>query len=855
MADFEDRVSAPNVCWLAQPYSGDQDYDTEYLGYKHLPSNPVVNLTASFETDAETETFMDWWRDDLVRGTKIMVVEMTLFGKYGTYGLKQIKALRHTTTRPQSKISFSAEIVFSEDIQNEPPKALDAEVWLERDSKDNFIILQGYDTDGHNLTFSIEVPPAHIPNNGLVGTPPNMLYTPLPGYEGDDCFSFKVIDKYGATSTGVVVIHVAQGVKPAFTAEYTIDMGAFPEGIRMGGNYWWNDGVGDWKRGAGGYLKPNTTANPSNNKIRISSNDNFVDDRDVAGVLGLEITTWGERTNFNKFVSLPYCSVFSVGGAAGVCKAENVHEMFKNFKGDSVPLFDTSKVKDWSGFLAYSTPLSIASFDMSSGLDFTSAFEGTNINIVPPLNTEKGEIFKNMFKDSTTVCLGGIDTRKALVTTGMFDGSSIGNVGITTNPTSAEATGIEGKMLWTSSATCGVEPDGITQISAGTCDISTIGGKCKSRATYKAHYKAGTEGQPTNITYQWFVDSPSVIISSNGDTAIIESGDSSVDMDVTLSCTLIDNVTNKAVNTGVYKFTHKRTTSYATLDLPVSSGSINLTSWIKSQTSKTEVVVTNNRVTSNIQVGDFSGLTNVKFINNGEIQSGFFEIANYTAYALDVSMTPAGKFQLINNGWIRGHGGRGGTGANGANDTYTAWSAPFDSHFSFVSCYGTAAGEYWMGTFTEGNGTKRTTVVINGVIKIYAGTLSDWFVPDGSPSTTQMRLGTYIKTVQCSYSTKLYRAQYRNLETHTRIGGAGGKGGVGQGYGRPNEYGEVGAPSNPTGGNSGEQGGRGGTWGVTGNTGAGVGGTVGKPGGGAIKGTGNLKSGSKIGNVNGGNAT
>lgn len=53
------------------------------------------------------------------------------------------------------------------------------------------ITLSGLDAESDALTYSIVSQPA---NGSLAGTPPNLTYSPDPGFTGTDIFTFKVND-------------------------------------------------------------------------------------------------------------------------------------------------------------------------------------------------------------------------------------------------------------------------------------------------------------------------------------------------------------------------------------------------------------------------------------------------------------------------------------------------------------------------------------------------------------------------------------------------------------------------------------------------------------------------------------
>lgn len=70
------------------------------------------------------------------------------------------------------------------------------------------ILLTGSDRDGDPLTFAVTTPPIH---GQLAGNPPNITYTPNPGFEGDDQFGFVANDGQDDSSEAFVVISVVGG--------------------------------------------------------------------------------------------------------------------------------------------------------------------------------------------------------------------------------------------------------------------------------------------------------------------------------------------------------------------------------------------------------------------------------------------------------------------------------------------------------------------------------------------------------------------------------------------------------------------------------------------------------------------
>lgn len=86
--------------------------------------------------------------------------------------------------------SASATVSITVTAVNDPPVANPQSVTT-KVNKPVSITLTGSDVDGDPLTFSIVQGPTH---GSLSGDPPNVTYTPKPGFTGSDSFTFKVYD-------------------------------------------------------------------------------------------------------------------------------------------------------------------------------------------------------------------------------------------------------------------------------------------------------------------------------------------------------------------------------------------------------------------------------------------------------------------------------------------------------------------------------------------------------------------------------------------------------------------------------------------------------------------------------------
>jgi len=811
-----DAVRFPSVCFTASAYRGTQDIDKDYLGYgKTQGYYPVVTLEGIFNTGAEVDSFMTWWKDHkdgLSRGMKVGIIYAEIFGVLGEYGIIQTTALVHTKTDAYHKITFTAKVVWDERSENKPPIALDNVVYVDQNSNNNYIKLTGYDPDGDNLTYEIEVPPAY---GTLTGTPPLMLYTPNGGYVGSDCFSFVAKDRYTSSHPAVIAINIGQGQVPQFKVKYKLDIST-QGGIRVTGNYWYKDDLmnGMWKRGVGGWVKP-----VNGDEVLIASNDSYVDDRDRAFVLEAAIEGWGKRTDFFRFFAdMVNLSQFSIGQSAGDSKAENCEGMFDGSGLANVTLFDTSSVTNFKRFYANMHNIQyFPNFTLSEGVDFMEMFKDTPASIMTKMDTTKGKYFDRMFMNAGNgTCLTGIDTRAKISTKDMFLNSKF------THPDATELATIEAGALWQKAGTpCGMNITGITEVTQGTCHIASGQSNCQSTGTYRidATNVSGT------ATYKWHVVSGGTIVGAdNQQTVDVQSNPSGEPTTISIYCDVTDDVAT--INSGTYSFTHTRTGDDLRLTLNVyDQNGLVLRDFIDANNPHNikNVIITipTGIKTPSVLSGTLTGY-NVTLINYGEIRG-----TDNGWTALNVTS----PMKLINNGWIKGAGGKGGTGAKGADDTYQkhnvlynlgSWKAR-DKNPPLIEIYYNNVLEH---TFTvSGNPYSYTKLSYNGI--------------------------TYTRgaLINCVADACAYRYTREWYTTEPRYGGAGGAGGDGAHYGHETpDAGSLGSPSTPSGGNSGYRGGAGGDWGQSGSRGEGMG-YGGQVAGDAIKGSANLDPSSVTGNV------
>jgi len=91
---------------------------------------------------------------------------------------------------------------------NQPPRAQSL-VLYGRPGEPLEIILFAEDPDGDALEFEILGAPEH---GKLRGTPPLVQYWPKPAFEGEDRFSFRVRDPYGAFDIGAVELVISSKI-------------------------------------------------------------------------------------------------------------------------------------------------------------------------------------------------------------------------------------------------------------------------------------------------------------------------------------------------------------------------------------------------------------------------------------------------------------------------------------------------------------------------------------------------------------------------------------------------------------------------------------------------------------------
>jgi len=149
-----------------------------------LPEGSVVTVSWSKVAGSGSVSFDD----------PTAAVTLATFSEPGTY------VLRLTAT--DSELSASDELVVTVNRENQAPIAHDQAVVTDEDVAVT-VTLTGSDSDGDPLAFVIVGQPAY---GQLSGTPPAVIYTPKPDYNGPDVFTFRVSD--GELDSSVAIVSV-----------------------------------------------------------------------------------------------------------------------------------------------------------------------------------------------------------------------------------------------------------------------------------------------------------------------------------------------------------------------------------------------------------------------------------------------------------------------------------------------------------------------------------------------------------------------------------------------------------------------------------------------------------------------
>ena len=784
------------ICFDIEAYSGTYDIRTPYLGNNSkIPSKPKVEMKAMLDNDNEVRQLIALWEKNIDYGQGVFMTETEVFSTFGVFGFRQISPLVHRKSNGINTITLTAEVVFNGNTNtNTPPVVNDIDIYVDKNSKDNIVVLRGYDKDGDNMSFEVQVPTAF---GALRGSGNNLYYSPDKDMTGVDCFTYVAKDYLSTSNVGVVRIHIDSGLMPKATFSYDMT-GA----IGVSGNYYYDDGSGNFVRGVGGKITP------IGNTIIIKSDNHVVSLSDTVNIKALRVMSWGDRKDFSKLCyGAKTIKNFSIDSTAGDCKGENFNEMFLDSGVDIVQGFNTSKGKTMRAMFRGSDISMLGNFDLSACEDFRYFVADTKLSkAIGVLTTPAGLFFDYMFYNTPLLtCLGGIDTRKKQSTVNMFYNSGL------TNPTKAEQTDIESGHLWASTSSCILEIKDITHVGESqTCVISNIGGTCQSKGQYKINLKANAGA---GITYTW-TSNASIVSGGATDTVTVTTASLGSDVDVWVACTVHDGATN--VNSGRYNFKHTRTKDYLVLTLPKSYAEIDLRAFIDANNpqNKTEVEVINNVENCSLRTGDLTGL-DVHLVNNGKFIGFPIAVRGNHVEGTRVNQKENGlnldsALLLTNNGTIAGAGGWGKVGANGATSSRVI-------NISKGNVWG--AGGIWYRPCLKAHGDRETWIAFNNGAQVVGRGYAPLSVVVGGETLYRTNAVTANrKEARCS-SKEVKTVGYNTFtnKTITVIGGRGGLGGMGAGYNSPAKIGAVGGLSTPSGGYSGARGHTGGQLGHGGN--------------------------------------
>ncbi len=114
---------------------------------------------------------------------------------------------QYTVRDDQGNLSTPATVSIDVLPVNDAPVANDLSVGVVEDGSAP-VVLSGSDIDGDNLSFAVLTNPA---NGSLSGTAPNLTYTPTPGFNGSDSFTYAANDGTVDSPAATVTITVAAG--------------------------------------------------------------------------------------------------------------------------------------------------------------------------------------------------------------------------------------------------------------------------------------------------------------------------------------------------------------------------------------------------------------------------------------------------------------------------------------------------------------------------------------------------------------------------------------------------------------------------------------------------------------------
>ncbi len=832
-----------DICFLVDGSTVHKDFDNIYLGHDNfLEIQPTVEVKAFFEDKQAVQSFYDWWENNTERGKLPFIVKLDYFGTFAPFGVLQETELVETKRDNSYFVDFTLRIVFDENnINNTPPNAIPNTVYIPENTTDNFIKLEAEDAENDPMTYEVQVTPLF---GTLRGEPPSLLYTPDPGYQGTDCFSFIARDYFNESKPAVIEIIINDDIRPDHIVTYELN-----GPVRVSGNFHYKFTTGDWVRGFGGYL------DPPDGKLTIASYDHLINNKDKV-VDRCTIINWGSRTDYSYYLkgqSGMEPDGFSIESNAGECKGQIFDLMFyacsvEEFATINIPyavstyrMFYASEAKVVS---IYVRDPGVAGW-VQLWRNAVEMFANSKLEYILDMSSHKVEHFDGMFENCVNLrCIEKVNTVKKITTSKMFN-----NTPALTSPDTNEQQQIMDGMQYNNDGHCGPSGTEITNvyhIGDQHCFIDDLYGYCVSTGEYTIDVPVSSG----TVSYNW-VTSNGTITSGQGTDTVTVDLNSQTEVLLNIGCSITDNM--GTTYSGNFGFLHTRDTSgvFIELYLPKSYEQIDLEAFVVANAAgHTTVRVFNNQVNCSIKSGNLTGY-DVELWNNKEIQGLPKSWQDFNGQP-NVGLVITSPMKLVNNGNIRGAGGYGGGGGDAGDNTrtYTKSQEYYDKTLytpsggvpTYRTCWqafcDTGAVRVHMNakiTGSDGNCSKTgpyNSPAVNYPGKLYRGSLRER--PDSD---------TYVYGVRREWQT-----------TETAPGGKGGFGGRGQGYNSNWKYGSEG--EHPTDSYWGGTGGRGGDWGQQGSTGrtgggGGATGTIGYLPAPGIIGTDNLVGSPVYGEVDG----
>ena len=270
-------TTPPDVCWTVEGYSGKQDFAELFLGDRYIPVKAEASLSALFTTNASLTSFLTWWEEDTNEGTLPFIIgDITIFGKRSAYVVKQISEFKHNHL--YKTLSFDVQIDYdSNSVSNIAPTTQDVTLSVEKNTQNNYILLDGQDAEGDVLTFEINSQPLF---GILTGVPPTLAYTPNTDYEGTDSFTYTASDIFNESNISTVTIGVGIGELTDAQFNYNVT-----DDVYVSGNYHYDNGSGNIARGTDEILELERNVIPPTTFVSRATTATYVD----AGVLGYAI--------------------------------------------------------------------------------------------------------------------------------------------------------------------------------------------------------------------------------------------------------------------------------------------------------------------------------------------------------------------------------------------------------------------------------------------------------------------------------------------------------------------------------------------------------------------------------------